>query len=213
MTKVISVVNQKGGVGKSTVATNVASYLHLHDGPAMLVDLDPQGSAADWGDTREGENLMPIIKMGKSVARDLPQISAGYKWVVIDGAPQVSELAAAAIRAADVVLIPVQPSCYDIWASSDVVDLVKARQDVTGGKPAAAMMVSRAIKNTHLSRDVKEALQGFELPVLKAITTQRIAYAALVGEGKSVLSLGVDDPALFEIKMLAKEIQELANEI
>lgn len=211
MAIVVSVVNQKGGAGKTTIATNLASYLHKHDGPAMLVDLDPQGSASAWGDSRSGDDLMPIVRMTKSVARDLPQIAHGYKWVIIDGAPQVSELAAAAIRAADVVLIPVQPSNYDIWASSDVVDLVKARQEVTGGVPKAAMVVSRAIKNTHLGREIKETLSGFELPIFRAVTTQRIVYATLVGDGQSVLALKEEDSALFEIKLLAKELQEFAK--
>ena len=211
MPKVIAVLNQKGGSGKTTISTNVASWLHSQGESTLLVDLDPQGSASDWADAREGDELCPVVRMGKSISRDLPKIARDYDWVVIDGAPQVSELAAAAVRAADVVLIPVQSSPYDIWSCSELVELLKARQEVTEGLPLGAFVVSRVIKNTHLSREVRGALSEYELPVFDAHTTQRVDYANTAKWGGSVVDLEDEHKARFEIKMLVKELKEFAN--
>lgn len=211
MPKVIAVLNQKGGSGKTTISTNLASWLHSQGESTLLVDLDPQGSASDWADAREGDELCPVVRMGKSISRDLPKIARDYDWVVIDGAPQVSELAAAAVRAADVVLIPVQPSPYDIWACSDLVELLKARQEVTGGHPRGAFVISRAIKNTRLSGEVMQALEGYELPIFANGTTQKVDYANTAKWGGSVVDLEDEHKARFEIKMLVKELKEFAN--
>ncbi len=211
MPKVIAVLNQKGGSGKTTISTNVASWLHSQGESTLLVDLDPQGSASDWADAREGDELCPVVRMGKSISRDLPKIARDYDWVVIDGAPQVSELAAAAVRAADVVLIPVQPSPYDIWACSDLVELLKVRQEVTDGHPRGAFVISRAIKNTRLSGEVMQALEGYELPIFANGTTQKVDYANTAKWGGSVVDLEDEHKARFEIKMLVKELKEFAN--
>lgn len=211
MPKVIAVLNQKGGSGKTTISTNVASWLHSQGESTLLVDLDPQGSASDWADAREGDELCPVVRMGKSISRDLPKIARDYDWVVIDGAPQVSELAAAAVRAADVVMIPVQPSPYDIWACSDLVELLKARQEVTDGHPRGAFVISRAIKNTRLSGEVMQALEGYELPIFANGTTQKVDYANTAKWGGSVVDLEDEHKARFEIKMLVKELKEFAN--
>lgn len=211
MPKVIAVLNQKGGSGKTTISTNVASWLHNEGESTLLVDLDPQGSASDWADAREGDDLCPVVRMGKSIARDLPKVAREYDWVVIDGAPQVSELAAAAVRAADLVLIPVQPSPYDIWACSDLVDLLKARQEVTDGEPRGAFVVSRAIKNTRLSGEVMQALESYELPVFANGTTQKVDYANTAKWGGSIIDLDAEHKARFEIKALVKEVKEFIN--
>jgi chromosome partitioning protein len=211
MPKVIAVLNQKGGSGKTTISTNVASWLHSQGESTLLVDLDPQGSASDWADAREGDELCPVVRMGKSISRELPKIARDYDWVVIDGAPQVSELAAAAVRAADVVMIPVQPSPYDIWACSDLVELLKARQEVTDGHPRGAFVISRAIKNTRLSGEVMQALEGYELPIFANGTTQKVDYANTAKWGGSVVDLEDEHKARFEIKMLVKELKEFAN--
>jgi len=211
MPKVIAVLNQKGGSGKTTISTNLASFLHSQGETTLLVDLDPQGSASDWADAREGDDLCPVVRMGKSISRDLPKIAREYDWVVIDGAPQVSELAAAAVRAADLVLIPVQPSPYDIWACSDLVELLKARQEVTDGYPQGAFIVSRAIKNTRLSGEVMSALEGYELPIFANGTTQKVDYANTAKWGGSVVELPAEHKARFEIKMLVKELKGFIN--
>ena len=210
MTQVIAFLNQKGGCGKTTISTNVAHAISLKGYKVLFVDGDPQGSARDWQEINEGK-LFPVVGLDReTLPKDLPAISGGYDYVVIDGAPQVAKLTVAALKAADIVLIPVQPSPYDIWASADSVDLVKTRQEVAEGKPIAAFIISRAIKNTNLSKEVKEALISYSLPILETPTTQRVVYGESAAAGKTVMS-DLNPDARKEINKITDEILNMTN--
>lgn len=202
----MAILNQKGGSGKTTLATNLAHALKLSGERVLLVDADPQGSARDWNAANEGKLLSVVGLDRETLPVDLKGIESGYDWIVIDGAPQVAKLSAAAIKAADVVIIPVQPSPYDVWSTADLVELIKARQEVTGGKPKAVFLVSRAIRNSKLSREVGEALQGYGLPTLKAGTTQRVIYPTTASHGLTVMS-DPDCEAAMEIMAIVREIE------
>lgn len=205
MSIVIAVLNQKGGSGKTTIATNLAHSLQRDNTTVLLVDSDPQGSTRDWNEANGG-NIIPVVGLDReTLAKDLQAISHGYDWIVIDGAPQIAKLSAAAVKAADLVLIPVQPSPYDIWACADLVDIIAARREVTNGKPKAVFVISRAIKNSKLSTEISNALNDYNLPVLKAGTTQRVAYPTTASEGLTVFN----DPS----SDAAKEIDALKNEV
>lgn len=208
---VIACLNQKGGSGKTTLSTNLAHALKLDGQCVLLVDSDPQGNTRDWNEANEGE-VVPVIGLDReTLPKDLSAVSEGYDWIVIDGAPQVAKLSAAAVKAADIIIIPVQPSPYDIWACADLVDIVKARQEVTDGKPFASFLVSRAITNTRLKTEIVNALHDYELPILKSGTTQRVAYPTTAAEGLTVLSSS-DDKAKREIQAIKKEILKLAKD-
>lgn len=208
MAKIIAITNQKGGVGKTTIATNLASQLQADGFAVMIVDLDPQGSATDWAAEQNESTAVPLVQMGKTLVRDLPRISSGYDYVIIDGAPQVAELAVAALLVADLVLVPVQPSPYDIWACAELVELITRRQQVTEGTPKAAFLVSRAVKNTNLSKEVIDALNEYGLPVLKNQTTQSVVYPEKAKEGGSVVSLDREHPRAVEMRNIAQEVLE-----
>lgn len=204
----IAILNQKGGSGKTTLATNLAHALTLSGRRVLLVDADPQGSARDWH-SANGGRVLPVIGLDReTLPVDLKAVEGGYDWVVIDGAPQVARLSAAAIRAADIVIIPVQPSPYDVWATADLVELIKARQEVTGGKPKAVFMCSRVIRNTRLSREIVDALEGYGLPTLKAGTTQRVIYPTTASHGLTVMA-DPDCEAAQEILSIMAEIEEV----
>lgn len=215
MPKVISVINQKGGAGKTTASTNIASQLHSEGFNVLLVDIDPQGSASNWSAAKgENDETFPVIKLDKTLQRDLPRIAKGYDYVIIDGAPQVSELAAVAIRVADVVIIPVQPSPYDVWACADLVDVVKTRQMVTDGQPKAAFLISMAMDNTNITAEIKEVIKGYELPVLTHCTHRTVVYPETAKTGESVISLkkaGGPHPAAQDIQNITAEIKGLLN--
>lgn len=205
---VISVLNQKGGSGKTTIAINLAHSLQREGAKVLLVDSDPQGSARDWNEANDGE-ILPVVGLDReTLPKDLLAIKAGYDWVIIDGAPQIARMSAAAVKAADLVLIPCQPSPYDVWAAADLVDIVKARQDVTDGKPLSVFIVSRAIKGTKLGKEITDALKDYELSVLKSSTTQRVAFPTTASNGKTVFS-EPDSEAAKEIDAIKNEIKGL----
>lgn len=209
--QVIAVLNQKGGAGKTTIATHLARALQLGGSDVLLVDSDPQGSARDWAAVRDDQPV-PVIGIDRpTIERDLKSVAAGKDYVVIDGAPQAADLAVSAIKAANFILIPVQPSPYDIWATADLVDLVKQRIEVTDGKLKAAFVVSRAIKGTKIGAEVVDALTGYGLPVLDARITQRVSYPSTAATGTTVSDAEPDSEAAREIMALANEIKQLLS--
>ncbi|WPE96037.1 ParA family partition ATPase (plasmid) [Pseudomonas aeruginosa] len=206
--KIVAFLNQKGGSGKTTISTNVATALRGDGLNVILADTDPQGSARDWRDAGNGEDTVPVIGLDRPalIEKDLRSLARNADLIILDGAPQVQQLAAAAVRTADLILIPVQPSPYDIWAASDTVELIKTRQELSGGQPKAAFIISRAIKNTILSKEVKDALASYDLPVFEAGTSNLVAYTTAATEGKSVIGYG-DKNAEREITAIVEELK------
>lgn len=205
--KVIAVLNQKGGSGKTTIATHLARGLQLQGHSVLLVDSDQQGSARDWRAVDE-DNTVPVIGLDRpTLDKDLKNVS-DKEFVVIDGSPQATNLALSAIKAADFVLIPVQPSPYDVWATSDLVDLVQQRIEMTDGKLKAAFVVSRAIQNTNIGKEVAAVLQDYNLPVLDARIVQRVSYPNSASVGKTVFETeSAKSNAVTEITQLVNEVK------
>lgn len=209
--KVIAVLNQKGGAGKTTLATHLARGLQLAGNSTLLVDSDPQGSARDWAAVRENHPLTVIGIDRPTIDKDIKAL-APVDYVIIDGAPQAADLAVSAVKAADVVLIPVQPSPYDIWATSDLVDLVKRRIEITDGKLKAAFVVSRAITGTNIGKEITEVLAGYDLPVLTTKIHQRVDYPGTAASGSTVLEDSPKSEGAKEILELLAEVQHFAHE-
>jgi chromosome partitioning protein len=122
---IIALLNQKGGVGKTTLAVHIATGLSQRGEKILLLDTDRQGSAMDWAANRETPPLFPVVGLPKpTVHRELPKLAGDYAHVVIDSPPHANDVARSVIMASDLILIPVQPSPYDVWATKDTVDLI-----------------------------------------------------------------------------------------
>ena len=208
---IVSIQNQKGGVGKTTLAIHLSHALSMMPAKVLLVDADPQGSARDWATARKNEPPFTVIGLDRpTIHRDLPSMAKNYDHVVIDGPPRVSELARSAIAAADLVLIPVQPSPYDVWAAQEVIDLI-TEASVFKENLKSAFVINRKITNTAIGRDVLTALADFNLPILRSQVCQRIAFAESAATGQTVLEIEPKGRAAKEIITLAKEILEVGN--
>lgn len=203
----IAFLSQKGGAGKTTLATCVARQLQLDGHDVILIDADPQGSARDWRAATERETVLVVGLDRPTLDKDIKALSGnGTKWVIIDGAPRNEAMTLSAIKASDLVLIPVQPSPYDVWASEDLVAVIKARQEITDGKPKSAFVICRAIRRTELSRDVHSALEEMGLPVFSTTTINRQIYPKSAAEGMTPADLEPEGEGAKEIRALVKEL-------
>ena len=205
---ILGFLNQKGGVGKTTLAVHVADALARREHRVLLVDADPQGSALDWAATRVGKPLFPVAGLPRaSIHKELPSLAHGYDFIVIDGPPRVYDVARSSIMASDLILIPVQPSPYDVWAAKEIVDLVKEAAIFKPGLKSA-FVINRKIVNTALGRDVADALAEYPVPVLKATICQRVALAESAAQGLTVFETAPESSAAREITALVDEILE-----
>ncbi len=203
---IIGVLNQKGGVGKTTIAVNMAATLALRGRRVLLVDADPQGSSLAWSSAREAPPLFSVVGMAKpTLHREMPDIAQDYDAVLIDGAPRVNDLGRAAILASDMVVVPVQPSPYDVWAAADTVQLIREAQQFKENLKAA-FAINRKIAKTAIGRDVSSALDHFGISVLPTHLSQRVVYAESAAQGLSVAEVAPNGEAAREIAALVAAV-------
>ena len=202
-------LNQKGGVGKTTLSLHVAGALARSKGRVLLIDADPQQSAMKWSAVRSGAITFSVVGMAKATLhKEIASLSADYEHVVIDGPPRVTELARSIILASDVVVIPVQPSPFDVWAAAETVELIKEAR-IYKESLKAVIAINRKIVNTAIGRDVREALASLEVPILNTDISQRVGFAEAVASGQTVLDTDPDGTAAREVISLVRELVKL----
>lgn len=205
---IFSVVNQKGGVGKTTLSIHLADGLSKRGRKVALIDADAQNSSLLWSAARTGDNLFPVMNMAKdTLFKEIQALAGAFDDIVIDGPPRVASVLKAAIAAADVVIVPVKPSSVDVWAATDVVQLIQEVQTI---KPdiKATFVINERRPNTRLARDVEEALKQLGMPVTATSIHSRSAYPVSIGAGQTVFDIEPHGKAAAEMTLLIDELTQ-----
>lgn len=188
--RVIAVINQKGGTGKTTLALNLAAGL-ARRGSTHLVDVDPQRSLSQWvGMASAGAGLPPVAQPGSDPFATIAQLARTHRYVVVDCPPAVQgDVVAAVMRSVHVALIPVLPSPIDLWASVNMAAAVGEARRLNPGL-CARLVLNQLESRNALSRAMREAVAEFDVPPLQAGMQRRAAYRSAAVEGVSVYGLG-----------------------
>jgi chromosome partitioning protein len=202
MGHVITIAQQKGGSGKTTLAANLAVAFARAGQRVALIDTDPQGSLGRWFMLRAetlGEPDMAFSTASAwGVSYESGKLRKSHDIVIVDTPPKADADLRPALRAADLVLVPVAASHVDLWATEGVLDLV-ARE---GGR--ALIVLNRIKAGTRLAEEVAEAAAQ-TAAIAAARLGQRVSYAETLGQGGSVAE-GPKSPAQAELAALADEV-------
>ncbi|MCB1464157.1 MAG: AAA family ATPase [Nitratireductor sp.] len=211
---IVALLNQKGGVGKTTLALHLAGEWTRCGDRVTLVDADPQGSALDWSEQRAREGLprlFGIIGLARdTLHREAPELARNADHVIIDGPPRVAGLMRSALLAADIVLIPVQPSPFDGWASAEILRLIEEAR-IFRPQLVVRFVLNRSAARTIIARETSEALADQDPPVLRSSVGQRVVFATAAQLGRLAFEIDHDSLAAKEITALATEIGRLAR--
>lgn len=206
---VVALLNQKGGVGKTTLSVHLATALALKY-KVLLVDADPQESSLDWSVQRETPRF-PVVGLAKeTLHREVQAISLDYHWVIIDGPARISKIVRSAIVASDLVIIPVQPSPYDIWSSHEIEEAIDECAPV---KPdlITRFVLNRLILHTTLGDEVHEELARHPYPCFPTAIRNRQEYAKSARFGRTAIETEPAGPAAEEIREWTAEVVTVAK--
>jgi chromosome partitioning protein len=197
--RTVTLISQKGGAGKTTLSINLAVAAMLDGKSVVIVDLDPQQSAARWARLRKTDDLVVVSGHGPNVGELVQRAKdGGADLVIIDTAPKSEGAALAAAKLADVVIIPCQPSSLDLDAIADSVNIVQL------AKRPAFFVLNNCRASSPLADEAADALSDYGLPIAPVRFGSRVAFIKSLAEGKGVLECENGTPAATEVMKLHK---------
>src|SRR5260370_324875 len=211
---IVAFLNHKGGGGKTTLALHVAGAWAAQGKRVIVVDTDSQGSALDWSEQRAKEGLTRLFGV-LGLARDTlhietPEIARDLDHVVIDGSSHSAALMRSAMLAADLALVPAQPSPFGGWAAAETLRLLHEAQRFRP-QLIARFVLNRCAARTLIASEIADALAKHEPPALAARVGQRVAFAEAARTGRLVSEMPRSKPAAPQGAALAAEIERIAR--
>jgi chromosome partitioning protein len=210
--KIIAVVNQKGGSGKTTVSMQLAGALTRRNNKVLVVDADPQGTATRWAASAEDEKPFPASVVGLSVAntkvhREVKKFVGDYECIIIDCPPAAdSPVPQSALLIADLALVPIIPSPLDMWAAVGIRQVINAVSTLNENLQARLVM-NQCQPNTTLAQEALEVLPEFGIDLCKTHIRHRQVYRQSAVFGQTVHDFGSKAAAAIE------EVEMLTNEV
>jgi len=211
---IIALTGQKGGIGKSTTAVNLAVAAMARGRRVLLVDADPQATVRTWGDvaSEAGHAIPTLVSMGASMHRpgQLPQVAPAYDVTVIDCPPRHGEIARSALMVADIAVFPCGPTAADAWALAAAVEVFNEARALREGL-RGCVLITRKQGRTALGKGARSVLETSGLPVLKTELGYRVAYQEALATGQGVTSYAPRDPSAREIFNLTDELETFCH--
>jgi chromosome partitioning protein len=207
MASILALAQRKGGAGKTSLAIHLAIGWFRSGRRVAMLDVDPQGSLARWAElrraTRGGDEpgFSVAAVSGWKLGIELERLRRDADFVILDTAPHAELDARSAIRAADLVLVPVQPSPLDAWATQATLDAARAE------KRRALLVLNRVVARARLTQDIAASLAQGPVAVAAATLGNRTAFAASIAAGEGVEEHEPDGTAAAEIAQLRAEIE------
>ncbi len=206
MAQIISLGNQKGGVGKTTLTINLAGCLAKNKKKVLVIDADRQQTALDWQSVRQADRIFDIVGIPKdTIHKDITSLSQNYDFVLIDCPPHSANVLRSVLLASDLFIIPITPSALDVWSAKDVIPLLKDAT-IFNEKLKSVFVINRKIVNTAIAKEIEKVLVDFEYPIFKTIISQRVAFAETMSSGLVISELNTDNNAVEEIENFGKEV-------